>query len=202
MLKIIVSTPSSVKDEFVRVNELLLDDGIDFFHLRKPDFDFNQMVDFLNEIDVSYHPKIVIHSNYSLIEKYDLAGIHLNKKALRDLAYDEEVDKCYIQPMVLRERQIEINRVRPNMVTYSAHSVAEINDLPFGTDYVFLSPIYDSISKDDYKSTFTDKLKLKEELETIKSKVIALGGVTENDKSELKQLGFKGYARLGDFWNK
>ena len=98
------------------------------------------------------------------------------------------------------ERQIEINRQQPNIVTYSAHSISEVKDLVFDTDYVFLSPIFDSISKENYQSNF-DLIELKEDLKNVNDKIIALGGVTLSNVVDLKTAGFDGYAQLGDFWN-
>lgn len=199
MKQIIFSYPTPIENELERVHELLMDDEIDFFHLRKPDFDRHDMKAYLNQIDANFYNKIVLHSHYGLISKFDVAGINLNKKALRDMAVADEVDRCYIQPLVLNNRQIEINRLQPNMVTYSAHSIDEINNLPFDTDYVFLSPIYDSISKEGYESNF-DLNELKRDLKNIDTKIIALGGVTLSKIDDLKAIGFNGYARLGDFW--
>ena len=71
----------------------------------------------------------------------------------------------------------------------------------------FLSPIFDSISKQGYKSEFSEQLnkftQLKPELiAAIKSKnIIALGGIN-TDKIELaRKVGFKGVATLGAIWN-
>lgn len=200
MKQIIFSYPTPIKNELEKVNTLLMDNEIDFFHLRKPDFDRNDMKAYLNQIDERLHNKVILHSHYGLISKYDVAGINLNKKSLREMAIADEVDRCYIQPLVLNGNQIEINRIHPNMVTYSAHSFNEINSLPFDTDYVFLSPIYDSISKQGYESNFKEKDKLKQELNKTTKKVIALGGVTNDKINELKELGFYGYAQLGGFW--
>jgi len=200
MKRIILSYPASIENELEKVNELLTDNEIDFFHLRKLDFDYTQMKDYLAKIDDDLHNKIIIHSHYSLITDFDLAGINLNRKALNQLVYADEVDKCFIQPLVLNNRQIEVNRELPNMVTYSAHSFEEVNNLVFDVDYAFLSPIYDSISKQNYKSNFTDKNKLKQELIKTNTKVIALGGVTDGKVNELKDLGFDGVAQLGNYW--
>jgi len=197
---IIVSFPSEIDNEFEKIHQLLMDDTIDFFHLRKPDFDYFQFKEFIKLIDVDLHYKIVIHSHYSLIEEFDLAGINLNRKALSQLAYADEVDKCFIQPLVLNNTRIEVNRIIPNMVTFSAHSFAEIKNLNFDTDYVFLSPIFDSISKDEYLSKFGLN-DLDKELKTCNTNVVALGGVTLDHKEVLKETGFYGMARLGDFWN-
>jgi len=199
MKRIIFSYPTPIENELEKVHELLTDNDIDFFHLRKTDFDYNQMKGYLTQIDENLHFKIVIHSHYNLIKDFDLAGINLNKKALCELADVDEVDKCFIQPLVLNNRRIEVNREQPNMVTYSAHSVDEINKLSFDTEYVFLSPVYDSISKEGYVSNF-DLKNLESELQVMKTKVIALGGVTLLHIDDLMTVGFDGYARLGDFW--
>jgi len=200
MKRIIFSYPTEIENELTKVLELLMDNEIDFFHLRKPDFDYHQMKDYLNQIDEELHYKIVIHSHYGLISDFDLAGINLNRKALNQLVYADEVDRCFIQPLVLNGKQIEVNRIEPNMVTYSAHSFEEINNLQFDVEYVFLSPIYDSISKQGYKSNFIDKDKLKQELKNTNTKVIALGGITDDKLNELKDFGFDGYAQLGSYW--
>jgi len=199
MKNIIFSYPTRIENELDRVGELLLDSELDFFHLRKPDFDYNQMKEYLNEINDHLHCKIIIHSHYSLISDFDLAGINLNKKGLSQLAYADEVDKCFIQPLVLKNSDIEVNREMPNMVTYSGHSIGEINELPFNVEYAFLSPIFDSISKGNYPSNF-DLKEVKEDLKKVKVKIIALGGVTLSHVEDLQEAGFDGCARLGDFW--
>ena len=199
MIKILFSYPEEFNNEIEIINQTLVNDDIDFFHLRKPDFDYIQFRNLIVEIDEILHPKIVIHSHYGLIKEFDIGGINLNKKALNQLAYSDEVDKCFIQPLVLNDRQIEINRQQPNIVTYSAHSISEVKDLVFDTDYVFLSPIFDSISKENYQSNF-DLIELKEDLKSVNEKVIALGGVTLSSVQYLQSVGFHGSARLGDFW--
>ena len=67
---------------------------------------------------------------------------------------------------------------------------------------MFLSPIFDSISKQGYAAAFT-----KEELAdasrrgVIDERVIALGGVTPKHLGELARIGFGGGAFLGHVWN-
>ena len=65
-------------------------------------------------------------------------------------------------------------------------------------DYLFLSPIFDSISKVGYKSAFTeDMLKDASAKGVIDEKVVALGGVTFNRIPYLKELNFGGAAMMG-----
>jgi len=75
----------------------------------------------------------------------------------------------------------------------------EINKLPFTVEYAFLSPIFDSISKKGYISNF-DLVDVKEGLKSSNINVVALGGVTVGHEEVLKNTGFCGMARLGDFW--
>ena len=63
-------------------------------------------------------------------------------------------------------------------------------------DYVFLSPIFDSISKEGYASAFTsESIREAAEKGIIDKRVIALGGVDENNLLQVKDFGFGG-------WNK
>jgi thiamine-phosphate pyrophosphorylase len=68
-------------------------------------------------------------------------------------------------------------------------------------DYLFLSPIFDSISKQNYMSRFPESLlyELKEK-GVIHEKVIALGGVNKENISKVEDYGFGGAAVLGGLW--
>lgn len=67
-------------------------------------------------------------------------------------------------------------------------------------EYVFLSPIYDSISKIGHSGNFGNR-SLKKFVQLSKSPVIALGGVEPDKFEECKELGFDGVAILGFVWN-
>lgn len=63
---------------------------------------------------------------------------------------------------------------------------------------MFLSPIFDSVSKQGYTSAFTDNvLKQASKDGIIDNKVVALGGVTPDKINYLRQLNFGGAAMLG-----
>ena len=67
--------------------------------------------------------------------------------------------------------------------------------------YLFLSPIFDSISKRGYRAAFTDDELLQAHRDgIIDDKVIALGGITPSNASKAIALGFGGVAVLGDIW--
>ena len=88
------------------------------------------------------------------------------------------------------------------------HSLEALKDHhPSPGQMAFLSPVFDSISKNGYKSKFTDRLnkftQIKPELiATIKGKnMVALGGVDTDKLELLKRVGFKGVATLGAIWH-
>ena len=63
-------------------------------------------------------------------------------------------------------------------VSCSCHSVEEVKNKKHFYDYVFMSPIYDSISKVNYYSTYTaEELRDAQRTKIIDSKVMALGGI-------------------------
>ena len=65
-------------------------------------------------------------------------------------------------------------------------------------DYVFLSPVFDSISKSGYSSAFTDaQLRSAPEID---GHVYALGGVRPEHFPLLAEYGFGGAALLGHVW--
>jgi thiamine-phosphate pyrophosphorylase len=86
--------------------------------------------------------------------------------------------------------------------TRSCHSLEEVKMYKDEFDYVFLSPIFDSISKVGYKSAFDEEvLRKASEQGIIDEKVVALGGVTFDKIPYLKELNFGGAAMMGSLGN-
>ncbi|WP_431243985.1 thiamine phosphate synthase [Flavobacterium sp. P21] len=82
----------------------------------------------------------------------------------------------------------------------STHSIADFNSLKNDFDYAFLSPVFKSISKDNYepKIDFFEEIKLRTNHET---KVVALGGIDSNNIQTTLKNGFDDIALLGAIWN-
>lgn len=66
-------------------------------------------------------------------------------------------------------------------------------------DYVFLSPIFDSISKQGYKAAFTPE-QIEAAQGIIDQQVVALGGMSLERVPLVRGMGFGGAAFLGDVW--
>ena len=86
-------------------------------------------------------------------------------------------------------------------VSRSCHSLEEVATHRTATDYLFLSPVFDSISKQGYRSAFPPAaLREAAAAGIIDEKVLALGGVSEANLPEVRDYGFGGAALLGDIW--
>ena len=176
-MKIIaITTPNFIECE-ASVIPHLLQLGVDLVHIRKPSATSEQLALLLNSLPTWCYDQLVVHDCLELANKYNLKGVHLNRR----------------------------NHTVPDnfkgSVSMSCHSLEEVEIKKDMADYVFLSPIFNSISKNGYNSAFS-----KEELHnamkqgTIDKKVIALGGVSLANIETVKDLGFGGAALLGDIW--
>ncbi len=79
------------------------------------------------------------------------------------------------------------------------HSLEELQVYKERCEYAFLSPIFDSISKKGYRSTFTDQAALSYAISG--KNIIALGGIDEDKIDICRKLGFAGVAVCGAIWN-
>lgn len=174
---IVITTPYFFPDEaFLLV--CLLRRGLERLHIRKPEGDKMQVIKLLKAIPSEFYSRIVLHDYFELTETFGLGGIHLNRR-------NPDIPEGY-----------------RGCVSASCHSLQEIRERK-SLDYVFLSPIFPSLSKEGYGSGFSKEL-LQEASEKgiIDSKVIALGGLDCSTLPLLKSFPFGGYAVLGALWGK
>lgn len=184
---ILISSLDGFNHEIPLVRQMF-EEGLECFHLRKPKFSTRQMQEYLQRVGSAYHSRIMIHSHHELGIRFKLRGIHLTKRHRRSRMLVNWLKYNYIK---LR---------RPSLkVTAGFHTLADLKQYNRRYEYVFLSPVFDSISKVGYKSTFHDVSLLETVAETSFS-VIALGGVSEANISQARDMGFAGAAVLGSVW--
>ena len=178
-MKIIaITSPTVVVEEDVAVISGLLDGGVDVVHLRKPDSDIDDCRDLLRRLDSVYLSRIVVHDYVELYSEFSLRGVHSNRNV------------PILPPGYVGQR------------SRSCHSLDEVVRYKDECDYLFLSPIFDSISKQGYSSAFgSDMLRQAAEDGIIDEKVIALGGVTFDKLPYLRDLNFGGVAMLGALYS-
>lgn len=173
----VITTPAFFggEEELVR---RLFDSGLERLHLRKPGATREELARFLDSLRASDRARIVLHDHFGLCLRYGCAGVHLNSR----------------NPSLPAELEgVSVSR--------SCHSLEELEAWKESCNYLFLSPIYDSISKEGYGSAFPRKeLEKARESGLLDSRVYALGGVSLEHIDELRGLGFGGVAVLGSLW--
>lgn len=141
-------------------------------HLRHPDASLREMRNLIEAIPQRYHKHLRLHGHFVLAGEFNLGGLHLNRRC-------PEPPSFYDGP-----------------VSRSCHSLKEVNASAGECDYVFLSPIFDSISKKGYRAAFShDDLMQLNAID--RPNVIALGGITPERIEELRQYNFSGFAVKG-----
>ncbi|HXA00856.1 MAG TPA: thiamine phosphate synthase [Cytophagaceae bacterium] len=192
MKLIVISAPEKIEKEHDLINALF-EQGLKCFHLRKPGFSVDEMQDFLKAIHPKFLRRISVHSNYELIGKYNLAGIHLTGDYLISMPEDS-LKEIY---NVARKKNLKVSS--------SVHSLEDLTNLSFKYDYVFLSPVFNSISKDGYKNKISHSriAECLNDLKKIKARteVIALGGIDHGKIEKIIEMNFDGAAILGSVWN-
>ena len=177
-MKIIAITTPKVTGEDASIIKSLVDRGIDIIHLRKPESDISECRTLLANLSAEQRAKIIVHDYPELYFEFSLKGIHINKNVTSlPLGYS-------------------------SFRTRSCHTLEEVTRYKAEYDYLFLSPIYDSISKAGYKSGFSQEALLKASADgIIDEKVIALGGVTLDKIPSLEALHFGGVAMIGAIYD-
>jgi thiamine-phosphate pyrophosphorylase len=74
-----------------------------------------------------------------------------------------------------------------------------MDQLPDWIDYIWLSPIFQSISKPGYQKKW-DIPQLKESIKSSPVPVFALGGLREENIAIAAEMGFHGIALKGTLW--
>ncbi|MBM6993623.1 MAG: thiamine phosphate synthase [Prevotella sp.] len=178
MRLIIITSPQFLPHEADAIVALLRH-GAWAVHLRKPDSTAEEMGRLIEAVPQEWHHRLVLHDHFGLAQRYGLKGVHLNRR----------------------------NPVAPaghrGSVSCSTHSIDELRERAAAVDYAFLSPIFDSISKQGYHAAFSEaELLHAQEQGIIGPQVMALGGVTLDLLPTVKNYGFGGAALLGEVWKK
>lgn len=177
MKLIVITTDSFFQDEAKAINTLFKE-GLRVLHLRKPHSKQEELSLLLEQIKTQYLNRIVLHDHFELVNKYQLKGYHLNQR--NNNPKEKHTDQT---------------------ISRSCHRFEELQEND-AYDYLFLSPIFNSLSKPGYKKTFTEEELLRAKKENwIHEKIYALGGITPSNCSLVQKYGFGGIAVLGYLWS-
>ncbi|KIC62382.1 thiamine phosphate synthase [Chryseobacterium taiwanense] len=175
---IIVITPEElVQNETEIINELF-QEGLNLLHVRKPFINAEEMKNFIQKIGAEFHSQLVLHSHYELAKDFNISRF-----------YFREID-----------RQNGLFTSFPEkIISTSVHDIETFNELGLEWEYSFISPVFPSISKKGYgeNSDILNEIKRREHSNV---KLIALGGIDENNIREVFDNNIDGVALLGAIW--
>ncbi|MDR6921634.1 MULTISPECIES: thiamine phosphate synthase [Chryseobacterium] len=176
---IIVITPElMIPDETKMINQLFRK-GLELLHIRKPFIGMNGMLDFLNGIDRLFYPQLVLHSHYEVADEYNISRLHFRETARLNGEHQTYIGK--------------------GILSTSVHDIKAFNKLDKEWEYAFISPVFPSISKKGYG----ENTKTIHEISSRSNpdvKLVALGGINENNIREALDYGVDGVALLGGIW--
>jgi thiamine-phosphate pyrophosphorylase len=146
----------------------LFQNGLDFYHLRKPNWNKEDFANFTKEFDSFIQKKIVCH-------------------------FPEKIGDCLIHHSVQNKKK------EGQFHSCSDHRLEEVLESQKNYENLFWSPVFDSISKDNYSAN--ESIDLEKIPSKLRKRIIALGGVEPSKFKELKERGFSQIAIKGWFWN-
>lgn len=187
-MKIIVISPAETHENETEIVTRLFESGLETFHLRKPRYSTRQLTEYIKKIPAVYHNRIVIHSHHKLLLKFKLKGIHLTKTH-RDRNF-----RTWFITRIIK------SKFPAATVSVSHRRLIGLFEDEKTHDYVFLSPVFDSLTG-KYQSGFTAH-SLKSAIAKTHHKVIARGGVDANVVENVNATGFVGVALYSALWKR
>lgn len=169
---VVISAEDFLPDETAML-QYMLAGGLDWLHLRKPGSTEEAMRQLISRIPSQHYPRVIVHAHTSLQQEFGLGGFHVEPGRL------PEAGSVGVQ------------------VSVSAHSVADFQVLSGTATRVFISPVFNGISKPGYRAN-TDLVRLAAVPRN--NTLVALGGITPESFPQLDNWGFDAAALLGYIW--
>lgn len=176
---IVLTLPGPVTGEAEAIRALVGDGA--FVHVRKPGLEGKALRRYLFTLTAVADPACLsLHHHGAEALEYGFHGLHLRPAAWETVRAERRYDGL--------------------TKSVSCHRWEETEAFP-EADYVFLSPVFDSISKAGYKAAF-DLERLSEKLKSSlrRTPVVALGGIKCGNIRRVREAGFDGAAVLGAVW--
>lgn len=182
---ILLTPPESHPDEIVLLHRFF-EAGLPTLHVHKPDWNVGQLRDYFGQIDAKWHNRIVLHAYpHNLDAASPLNELNFALKGIH-------------QPERVRQEAMPLP-AKFKVVSTSFHYIKDLLTCEGEYEYLFISPIFNSISKAGYQAAF-DLDDLKNALAKSQHQVIALGGIDKDKIEQVRELGFAGIGVLGGVW--
>ncbi|MDQ0067076.1 thiamine phosphate synthase [Chryseobacterium lathyri] len=176
---ILVITPETIVQNETEIINHLFQEGLDLLHIRKPMINREEIINFLYGIDEEFYPQLVLHGYYDLGKDHHISRFHFR-----------EAD---------RNGEVYTSYIGQNIISTSVHHIETFNDLGKEWEYAFISPVFPSISKKGY-GEHSNVMKDIKHRSNQNVRLIALGGIDENNICKVFENGADGAALLGAIW--
>lgn len=186
-MKLVVITDNKNSDTEISSIIQMFEAGLDTLHLRKNRHSTKELEEFIKQIPVHFHNRIIIHSHHRLALKYNLKGVHFTS------THFKQKFQLWLNTKLIYIR-------KPSLIkTTSYKRVADIYKEPkVKTDYCFLGTMFHNLTGELYSGFY------KEVVEAVIQKsgktIYARGGVNEKSVELAYKLGLHGIALYGHLW--
>ncbi|MDQ8184767.1 thiamine phosphate synthase [Pelagicoccus sp. SDUM812002] len=181
-------SPETVYEDEASVIERLFEAGLSRYHIRKPRHSVDKVTALLDGLPAVCRRRVVLHQHKELVEPYQLGGYHIKDTTT-----------------ALSERGAWRADAAPTgtTVSRSLHRICELDTDCHDWDYVFISPVFNSISKSGYAAGWpVDILEksLSARYANNATKRYALGGLHAGNFEQCLRMGFDGVVLHGALW--
>jgi len=178
---VVISHPTAVVSEAARMNALF-EEGLDVLHLRKPTATKDELKFLMEKIEPKYHRQIALHEHHELADEFHTGRLHFNEFNRNKMNESEWLSL----------------KNKGTILSTSIHQASEYGNLSGLFDYTFFGPVFDSISKRGYTSSWTHGFVFP--VRPGGPKVIAIGGIDSTTAPMSRSMKFDGVAALGAIW--
>ena len=178
---IVVSYPTVIENEAMLINSLF-DEGMELFHLRKPNSTKEEIKDLLAKTKPNCRHKIALHQYHELVDEFKMRRLHFTEVKRKSIS---------------EEQLIKLKKMNYSLST-SIHTIKEYQNISLYFDYVFFGPLFNSISKQGYATSIARDFIFP--TEDNHPKVIAIGGIEVGNMEQAMKMNFNGIAVLGTIW--
>lgn len=187
-MKLVVITPSTDFTDEQSLVTKMFETGLSTLHLRKPKYSTNQMTEYLKEIPVHFHNRIVIHSHHKLALKFNLKGIHLSST---------HMSKKWRYIFVRLRLKFRFGKTSKSRSYSRLQQIYKKEERDF--DYYLIGTMFNNMTGDFYSGFYEDGIVAA--LKNTDKKLIARGGTSVKVISKTAKLGFYGIAFNSYIWN-
>lgn len=175
---IIVITPEEIVPNETKIINELFQEGLDLLHIRKPFINSEELANFIQKINLEFHSQLVLHNHFDLAKGFKISRFHFKEADRQNNLFKSFTDQ---------------------IISTSVHDIETFNELNEEWEYAFISPAFPSISKKGYGENSTVLTDIKKRNNS-NIKLIALGGINDNNINEVFESEVDGVALSGAIW--